>query len=69
MLAQDHQGQVTVPRLVQQLQGMGISISKRQVMRPLLGWQEAFLAEARDVLRAGVQTRALDHGGRHRRVA
>ena len=30
VLAQYHQGQVTVPRLVQQLQGIGISISTRR---------------------------------------
>src|SRR5208283_3614500 len=30
VLAQDHQGQVTVPRLVAQLQAIGVSISKRQ---------------------------------------
>ena len=70
VLAQYHQGQVTVPRLVQQLQGIGISISKRQVMRLLLGGQEAFLAEARDVLRAGLRTARWitvdDTGARHK---
>ena len=56
VLAQYHQGQVTVPRLVEQLNGIGVSISKRQVMRLLLGGQENFLTEARDVLRAGLRT-------------
>jgi hypothetical protein len=45
VLAQYHQGQVTVPRLVQQLQGIGINISKRQVMRLLLGGQAEFLTD------------------------
>ena len=63
VLAQYHQGQVTVPRLVAQLRAIGVSISKRQVMRLLIGGQDDFLTEARDVLRAGLQTRQLDHGG------
>src|SRR5919199_2245172 len=33
VLAQYHQGQTTVPRLVAQLRGLGIAISRRQVMR------------------------------------
>jgi hypothetical protein len=70
ILAQYHQGQVTVPRLVQQLQGIGISISKRRVMRLLLDDQAEFLAEARDVLRAGLQTAGWitvdDTGARHK---
>ena len=70
VLAQYYQGQVTVPRLVQLLQGIGISISKRQVMRLLLNGQEDFLTEARDVLRAGLQTASWvtvdDTGARHK---
>ena len=31
VLAQYHQGQTTVPRLVEMLQGLGVAISKRQV--------------------------------------
>jgi len=42
ILMQYHQGQVTVPRLVAQLQAIGVSISKRQVMRLLIDGQEAF---------------------------
>jgi hypothetical protein len=53
-----HQGQVTVPRLVAQLRGIGVSISKRQVMLLLIAGQDGFLAEARDVLRAGLETAA-----------
>ena len=56
VLAQHHQGQVTVPRLVAQLQAIGVSISKRQIMRLLIAGQDEFLTEARDVLRAGLQT-------------
>jgi hypothetical protein len=56
VLAQYHQGQVTLPRLVEQLRAIGVSISKRQVMRLLIAGQDDFLAEARDVLRAGLQT-------------
>src|SRR5712672_4159279 len=50
VLAQYHQGQVTVPRLVTLLRALGILISKRQVMRLLNKDQDGFLAEARDVL-------------------
>ena len=70
VLFQYHQGQVTVPRLVAQLQAIGIAISKRQVVRLLNGGQDAFLNEARDVLRAGLATAAWisvdDTGARHR---
>ena len=69
---QYHQGQVTVERLVAQLQAIGISISKRQVMRLLIAGQDDFLAETREVLRAGLQTAAWitvdDTGARHRGV-
>ncbi len=75
MLAQHHQGQVTVPRLVAQLQAIGVSISKRQIMRLLIAGQEGFLtgwapkATNRDVLRAGLETARWvtvdDTGARH----
>jgi hypothetical protein len=69
VLVQHHQGQVTVPRLVAQLRGIGVSISKRQVMRLLIAGQDRFLTEARDVLRAGLETAAWvsvdDTGARH----
>ena len=58
VLAQHHQGQVTVPRLVAQLRGIGVAISKRQVMRLLIAGQDGFLDENRDVLRAGLGTAA-----------
>jgi len=70
VLAQYHQGQVTVPRLVAQLQAIGIGISKRQVMRLLIARQDAFRGEARDVLRAGLETANWvtvdDTGARHK---
>ena len=72
VLAQYHQGQVTVPRLVAQLQAIGVNISKRQLMRLLIAGQDEFLAEARDVLRAGLETASWitvdDTGARHKGV-
>src|SRR5665213_3213923 len=56
VLAQYHQGQVTVPRLVALLQGFGIVISKRQIVRLLIAGKESFLEEARGVLRAGLSS-------------
>jgi len=70
VLAQYHQGQVTVPRLVSLLGAIGIAVSKRQVVRLLIDRQEDFLGEARDVLRAGLETAAWitvdDTGARHK---
>src|SRR3954463_5261906 len=69
VLARYHQGQVTVPRLVAQLRAIGILISKRQVVRLLNAGQDAFPAEARDVLRAGLSVAGWisvdDTGARH----
>ena len=56
VLAQYHQGQVTVPRLVAMLDAIGIEVSKRQVVRLLIDRQDRFQTEARDVLRAGLAT-------------
>jgi hypothetical protein len=53
VLMQYHHGQVTVERLVAQLRAVGVSITKRQVMRLLIAGQDGFLAETREVLRAG----------------
>ena len=65
-----HQGQVTVPRLVDQLRCIGIAISKRQVLRLLNEGNAGFLTEARDVLRAGLATAPWltvdDTGARHK---
>ena len=70
VLMQYHQGQVTVERLVVQLQAVGVSISKREVMRLLIDRQDDFLDENREVLRAGLETADWisvdDTGARHR---
>jgi hypothetical protein len=70
VLAQYHQGQVTVPRLVELLRGFGILISKRQIVRLLIAGKESFLNEARGVLRAGLTNAAWisvdDTGARHK---
>src|SRR5215203_1144470 len=70
VLAQYHQGQVTLPRLVAQLRALGLAISTRQVMRLLIHGHQRFFDEARDVLRAGlVQATWItvdDTGARHK---
>lgn len=70
VLVQYHQGQVTVPRLVTLLQGFGIVISKRQVVRLLIAGKQRFLEEARSVLRVGLATADWitvdDTGARHK---
>ena len=69
VLMQYHQGQVTVKRLVTLLQAVGVSVSKRQVMRLLIEQQDDFLAETNEVLRAGLETATWvtvdDTGARH----
>ncbi len=69
VLAQYHRGQVTVPRLVAQLDDLGIAISKRQVVRLLTEHRAGLLCEAGDVLRAGLETARWitvdDTGARH----
>ncbi len=69
VLAQYHQGQVTAPRLVAQLNDLGIAISKRQVVRLLIHGKRDFVAEAGGVLRAGLAAAAWitvdDTGARH----
>jgi hypothetical protein len=70
VLAQYHQGQVTIPRLHQQLSSLGLRISKRQLVRLLIAGQDGFVDEARAVLRAGLSGAAWisvdDTGARHR---
>jgi hypothetical protein len=70
VLGQYHQGQVTTPRLLAQLLAIGVEISKRQLMRLLIAGHEPFLAEARDVLRAGLSHASWvgvdDTGARHK---
>jgi hypothetical protein len=70
VLAQYHQGQVTMPRLWALLRSFGILISKRQLVRLLIAGQDGFLNEARDVLRTGLSSAAWitvdDTGARHK---
>jgi hypothetical protein len=70
VLMQYHQGQSTLPRLTALLHSVGVSISKREVQRLLTEKHQDFLAEARDVLRAGLETSpwisADDTGARHK---
>jgi hypothetical protein len=70
VLMQYHQGQTTLPRLTALLHSVGVSISKREVQRLLTEKQQGFLDEARDVLRAGLQTSPWisvdDTGARHK---
>ena len=56
VLAQYHQAQVRVARLLALLQALGIIISKRQIVRLLIAGQDGFHYEARDVLRAGLSS-------------
>jgi hypothetical protein len=68
VLAQYHQGQM--PRLVALLCDLGVVTSKRHVVRLLTAGQDGFLAEARDVLWAGLTSAACitvdDTGARHK---
>jgi hypothetical protein len=70
VLMQYHQGQTTLPRLTALLHSLGVSISKREVQRLLTEKQQSFLDEARDVLRAGLETSPWvsvdDTGARHK---
>jgi hypothetical protein len=54
------------------LQSLGVAISKREVLRLLTEKQDGFLAEASEVLRAGLQTAPWisvdDTGARHKAV-
>ena len=67
---QYHQGQTTLPRLTALLHSVGVSISKREVQRLLIEKHDDFLDEARDVLRAGLETSPWvsvdDTGARHK---
>ena len=70
VLMQYHQGQTTLPRLTALLHSVGLSISKREIQRLLTEKQDGFLDEARDVLRAGLETSPWvsvdDTGARHK---
>jgi Transposase IS66 family len=69
VLMQYHQGQSTLPRIAAFLRSLGVAISKRQLQRLLTDKQESFVAEAQDVLRAGLETSPYvsvdDTGARH----
>jgi hypothetical protein len=54
VLAGHVQGQVTSERLAALLEGIGIAISKRQVVRLLTSRLDTFVTEDREVLRAGL---------------
>jgi hypothetical protein len=56
VLALYAQGQVTAERLKALLEGIGVEISKRQVVRLLSAPLDDLVAEDRDVLRAGLAT-------------
>jgi len=56
VLALHAQGQVTTERLTALLDGIGVEISKRQVVRLLAEPLDDFVAEDEDVLRAGLAT-------------
>jgi len=56
VLALHAQGQVTTERLVALLNGIGVEISKRQVVRLLTEPLDGFVAEDKEVLRAGLAT-------------
>jgi len=56
VLALHAQGQVTTERLVALLNGIGVEISKRQVVRLLTKPLGGFVAEDQEVLRAGLVT-------------
>lgn len=68
-LMQYHQGQTTLPRLLAFLRSVGVAISKRQLQRLLTDGQDAFVGEALEVLRAGLETSPFisvdDTGARH----
>jgi hypothetical protein len=70
VLAQYHEVQTTVPRLVKLLRSLGIVISKRQVVRLLTAGKDAFVDEASEILRAGLSSAEWitvdDTGARHK---
>ena len=65
------QGQVTTERLTSILNGAGVAISKRQIVRLLTGNLDAFVAEDQAVLKAGLASSSFitvdDTGALHQR--
>ena len=67
VLAQYHQGQVTMARLLALLRAVGILISKRQLVRLLIADQDELPRRGPRCAARRARQRRLDHGGRHRR--
>ena len=69
VLMQHVQGQVTVERLLAQLKGLGVRISKGQIVTILTANKDAFHAEKDAILEAGLATARWvtvdDTGARH----
>ena len=64
-LALHAQGQVTTDRPTSLLNGVGMEISKRQVVRILTTGLDDFVAEDQAILRTGLATAPYDTGARH----
>ena len=68
-LALHAQGQVTTKRLTSILNGIGMNISRRQVVRILTAGLDGFVAEDREILRTGLAAAPYisvdDTGARH----
>ncbi len=66
---QYHHGRSTLLRLLALLRSVGVAIPKRQLQRLLTEKHDGFIAEAQDVLRAGLETSPFvsvdDTGARH----
>ena len=62
VLMQHVQGQVTVERLLAQLKGLGVRISKGQIVTILTANKDVFHAEKDALLEAGLATAALGDG-------
>src|SRR3954465_12089447 len=69
VLMQHVQGQVTVERLLAQLKGLGVRISKGQIVTMLTAYKDVFHAEKDAILEAGLATARWgtvdDTGARH----
>ena len=62
VLAQHHQGQVTLARVVTLRDAVGTAIFRIKVVRLLIDGKDSFKGKARDALRAGLETAALGDG-------
>ncbi len=68
VLAQYHQGQVTVPLLVEQLRTIGVAISQRQGDAAADRWAGRIPRGGAGCVARRVADRQLDHRGRYRRT-